>query len=171
VLLLAFPASAGDNAAGYIWKIAAHLPAVDGSSLLFWLLVPLAGAVLCVRLRIAPRPWLVAVFAALFLISAVAIRYPWQKYVDPFALLVLLLTVRRDELSSPWRLAGAVVLAIAFLGYALDLSSHQSVPKSAHSAPRTAVAMTVTTSTSQHYPRLRAPSLATGDQQPWRNVR
>jgi hypothetical protein len=131
VLLLVFPASPGSNAAGDIWKVAGHLPTLDGSSLLFWLLVPLSGAVLWVRLRIAPAPWLVAVFAACFLISAVAIHYPWQKYVDPFALLVLLLSLRRDELASRWRLTGAAVLAVVFLAYALDFSSHQSIHKSA----------------------------------------
>ncbi len=131
LLLVVFPASPGNNAAGDIWKVAGHLPTVDGSSLLFWLLVPLSGAVLWVRLRIAPAPWLVAVFAAFFLVSAVAIRYPWQKYVDPFALLVLMLSLRRDELASRWRLTGAAVLAVVFLAYALDFSSHQSIPKSA----------------------------------------
>lgn len=131
LLLLVFPATPSNYAAGDIWKVAGHLPTVDGSSLLFWLLVPLSGAVLWVRLRIAPAPWLVAVFATFFLVSAVAIHYPWQKYVDPFALLVLLLSLRRDELASRWKLTGAAVLAVVFLAYALDFSSHQSVHKTA----------------------------------------
>ncbi|MDT5028876.1 MAG: hypothetical protein QOE61_5302 [Micromonosporaceae bacterium] len=129
LLLLAFPASPGAHAAGDIWKAAGHLPNLDGSSLLFWLLVPLAGAVLWIRLRAAPAPRLAGAFAAGFLISAVVIRYPWQKYVDPFALLLLLLTVRHDELASARRLAGAAVLAVAFVAYALDTSSHQSVAR------------------------------------------
>jgi 4-amino-4-deoxy-L-arabinose transferase-like glycosyltransferase len=143
LLLLVFPATPGNYAAGDIWKVAGHLPTVDGSSLLFWLLVPLSGAVLWVRLRIAPAPWLVAVFATFFLVSAVAIHYPWQKYVDPFALLVLLLSLRRDELASRWRLTGAAVLAVVFLAYALDFSSHQSVHKT---AARPLPAMIVATS-------------------------
>ncbi|MDQ6605054.1 MAG: glycosyltransferase family 39 protein [Actinomycetota bacterium] len=129
LLLLAFPASPGAHAAGDIWRAAGHLPRLDGSSLLFWLLVPLSGAVLWIRVRAAPTPWLVGAFAACFLISAVVIRYPWQKYVDPFALLVLLLSSRPAELASAGKLAGAAVLAVAFLAYALDFSSHRSVPR------------------------------------------
>ncbi len=129
LLLLAFPASPGAHPAGDLWKAAGHLPVLDGSSLLFWLLVPISGAVLWLRVRAAPAPWPVAVFAACFLISAAVIRYPWQKYVDPFALLLLLLTIRPDELASARKLAGAAVLAVAFLAYALDFSSHQSVPR------------------------------------------
>ncbi len=126
ILLVVFPATPGAHAAGDFWKVASHLPTIDGTSLLFWALVPLAGAVLAVRLRGASRPWLPAVFAACTLISAVAIHYPWQKYVDPVAVLVLLLTVRRSEFGS-WRsFAGAAVLALAFVAYAADYSSHES---------------------------------------------
>jgi hypothetical protein len=128
LLLLAFPATPGAHAAGDIWKVAGKLPALDGSSLLFWLLVPLSGAVLWLRLRAAPRGWLAAALAAAFVISAVAIRYPWQKYVDPFALLVLLVTVRPRELAGRLRLIGVALLAVVFIIYALDLSSHRSTP-------------------------------------------
>ena len=128
LLLLAFPAVPGSQAAGDIWKIAAHLPTLHGSSLLFWVLVPLSGAVLWVRLRCTPQPWLVAVVTACFVVSAVAIHYPWQKYVDPFAILVLLFSAAPGELRSPWRLAGAAVLAVAFIAYTADYSSHQSTP-------------------------------------------
>ena len=65
-----------------------------GSSLLYWALVPLSGAVLGWRLRVAPHRWPVAAFLGCFLVGALAIRYPWQKYVDPFALLALIATVR-----------------------------------------------------------------------------
>lgn len=130
ILLLVFPATPGAHAAGDFWKVASHLPTIDGSSLLFWVLVPLAGAVLTVRLRVAPRPWLPAVFAACVLISAVAIHYPWQKYVDPIAVLLLLLTVRSAEFG-PWRtFAGGAVLAVAFVAYAADYSAHESTPRS-----------------------------------------
>lgn len=40
----------------------AAIPAAHGSSILFWALVPLAGAVLWARIRGAPRRWLVIVF-------------------------------------------------------------------------------------------------------------
>ncbi|MDQ6835555.1 MAG: glycosyltransferase family 39 protein [Actinomycetota bacterium] len=139
LLLVVFPASPGPQAAGDIWKIAAHLPTVDGTSLLFWVLVPLSGAVLWTRGRCTPRPWLFVAFSACFLLSAIAVHNPWQKYFDPFAVLILLFSLRRDELDSRWRLAGAAVLALAFLAYTVDFSSHRSVPHGSAS-PSAAVA-------------------------------
>lgn len=124
VLLLAFPARAGADSAGLIWAVSRHLPAVLGSSLLFWALVPAAGAILAWRIRVAPRRWMVVVFAACFLLGTLVIRYPWQKYVDPFALLIVILTVRPRELVSPRALAGALVLGVAFIAYTADYSSH-----------------------------------------------
>ncbi len=55
LLLLLFPAAPGTHAAGAIWNVAAHFPTLLGSSLVFWLLVPTAGAILWWRLRPAPR--------------------------------------------------------------------------------------------------------------------
>jgi hypothetical protein len=118
LLLLAFPARPGVHSAGLLWNAAKRLPVPLGSSLLFWLLVPLAGAILGWRWRVGPRRWLLFAFFATFLVGALAIRYPWQKYVDPFALLALFFTVRRDELQSLRELAGAGVLALAFIAYA-----------------------------------------------------
>jgi Dolichyl-phosphate-mannose-protein mannosyltransferase len=135
ILLLAFPASPGPNAAGAIWRVAGDLPSVDGSSLVFWVLVPLAGAVLWLRASAARHPWAVVAFTLCFLVSALVIRFPWQKYVDPFALLVLLLTVRTRELSSPRLLVGAAVLAVAFVAYAVDLSAHQSTSVAGRGRP------------------------------------
>jgi hypothetical protein len=121
ILLLAFPARPGAHAAGLLWNAAGRLPALDGSSLLFWALVPIAGAVLWIRLRDAPRRWPVATLLLCFLAGALVIRFPWQKYVDPYALLILLLTIRPGELSPPrWRAAGAGVLAIGFVAYTLS---------------------------------------------------
>jgi hypothetical protein len=96
------------------------VPAIDGSSLVFWGLVPLSGAVLWARVARAPRRWTVTVFLGCFLIGALAIRYPWQKYVDPFALLALLMTVSPGELHRPGQLAGAAALAAAFVAYAVS---------------------------------------------------
>jgi hypothetical protein len=97
-----------------------RLPSVLGSSILFWALVPLGGAVLWARLRVAPRRWLVVVFLGCFLLGSLAIRLPWQKYVDPFALLALLLTVRGDEFRGPRELAGAALLVAGYLAYMLS---------------------------------------------------
>ena len=131
-LLLVFPATPGPHAAGDIWKIAAKLPAIDGTSALLWVLVPLAGAVLWIRLPRGPQPWPAAVLAATFLVSTVAISYPWQKYTDPFALLILMLTVRPRELTTRRGLAGVAVLALLFIAYTADFSSHRPVP---HATP------------------------------------
>jgi hypothetical protein len=135
LLLLAFPASPGAHPAGVIWNLAGKLPSVAGSSLLFWVLVPVACAVLWVRLKSAPRRTLAVVFLGCFLISTLAIRYPWQKYVDPFALLALLFTVRKGELSSPRALAGAAILSLAFVAYTLDFSAHRDTRAVAQPIP------------------------------------
>jgi hypothetical protein len=118
LLLLAFPARPGVHSAGLLWNAAKRLPIPLGSSLLFWVLVPLAGAIVGWRWRVGRRRWLLFAFFVSFLVGALAIRYPWQKYVDPFALLALFFTVRRDELVSLRELAGAAVLGLAFIAYA-----------------------------------------------------
>lgn len=120
LLLVAFPATPGVHDAGVLWNAAKRFPTPLGSSLLFWALVPLAGAILVWRWQLAPRRWLLFAFLASFLVGALAIRYPWQKYVDPFALLALFFTVRREELATPRELAGAGLLALAFVAYAIS---------------------------------------------------
>jgi 4-amino-4-deoxy-L-arabinose transferase-like glycosyltransferase len=123
LLLLLWPAGTptGSNAqgAGFITRVASHLPSLVGSSLVFWALVPAAGAVLWARLRVAPRRWLVLVFLGCFLVSTLVIRFPWQKYIDPFVLLAILLTVSPGELVSRRDFAGAGVLAVGFTVYIL----------------------------------------------------
>jgi 4-amino-4-deoxy-L-arabinose transferase-like glycosyltransferase len=120
ILLLAFPARPGAHAAGLLWNAARRVPALDGSPLLFWILVPLAGAVLWARLRVASRQWLVGTLLFAFLAGSLATRFPWQKYVDPYALLALLLTVRPCELARPRELVGALALACGFVAYTLS---------------------------------------------------
>jgi hypothetical protein len=109
-----------------VWKAAAKLPSLDGSSILFWLLVPLAGAVLWARLRGSNPGRLAGLLALTFVLTSVVIRFPWQKYVDPFALLIVLVSVRPREMRSPRLLLGAFVLAIAFVAYLLDTGAHRS---------------------------------------------
>lgn len=125
LLLIIWPARPGPGAhsAGLLWNAARRLPALDGSSVVFWVLVPLSGVVLIVRLRVSPRRWLPVVFLGTFLVGALAIRLPWQKYVDPFALLAMLFTVRRQDVAAPWQLAGAAVLAVAAIAYAVSLAT------------------------------------------------
>ncbi|MGD0197806.1 MAG: glycosyltransferase family 39 protein [Solirubrobacteraceae bacterium] len=119
-LLLAFPAAPGPHTAGVLWNASTHVPSLLGSSLLFWLLLPSAGALLAWRARVGPRPWLLFAFFASFLLSALVIRYPWQKYVDPFALLAICFTVRREDFTSLRSLSGAAILALTFVAYAVS---------------------------------------------------
>jgi hypothetical protein len=116
------PVGSTAHGAGLIWRVAEHFPALAGSSLLFWALVTLACAILWARIRVAPRPWLVMAFAGCFLVSTIVIRFPWQKYVDPFALLTIMLTVRPGELLRLRDFAGAGVLAIGFVAYAASFA-------------------------------------------------
>jgi 4-amino-4-deoxy-L-arabinose transferase-like glycosyltransferase len=138
VLLAVIPAAGGAHAAGALWSAARKLPTIGDTSLLFWVLVPLGAAVLWLRIRGSPRPWALSAFAVCFLISTLVIRFPWQKYVDPFALLILLLTVRRGELTSARRLLGAAVLAAAFIAYAADYSAHANRRLADRTAPAAA---------------------------------
>ncbi len=135
VLLAVWPASPGAHAAGALWSAARKLPDIGGSSLLFWVLAPLGGAVLWLRIGRAPHRGSALAFAACFLASTLVIRFPWQKYVDPLALLALLVTVRHSELSSPRMLLGAAVLAAAFIAYAADYSAHTNRRLASHTAP------------------------------------
>jgi 4-amino-4-deoxy-L-arabinose transferase-like glycosyltransferase len=125
LLLVIWPArpGPGSHSAGLIWNAARRLPDIHGSSLVFWALVPLAGVVALARWRASQRAWPPAAFFGFFLIGALATRLPWQKYVDPFVLLALLLTVRRREVSLPWQLTGAAVLAGASIAYAVSLAT------------------------------------------------
>jgi len=120
LLLLAWPArpGPGSHSAGWLWNLARRLPGIDASSLVFWVLVPLAGLVVVLRARLTPRRLLAASFLGFFLIEALATRLPWQKYVDPFALLAVLFTVRRTEMSRGWRLLGAAALVLGSAAYA-----------------------------------------------------
>jgi hypothetical protein len=60
------------------------------------------------------------VFTGCFLASTLVMLFPWQKYVDPFVLLGLMLTLRPGELARPRDLVGAAALAVGFVVYALS---------------------------------------------------
>ncbi len=120
VLLIAFPLDfsppgpgiPGD--AGYLWRASEKVP------VLFWVLVPL-GTVSAYALgrRAGPRS-LAVVFGVSFLLSTLPVRLVYQKYFDPFALLAVLMMVRRDDLERRWQWVGAAALAVGFVAYALS---------------------------------------------------
>jgi hypothetical protein len=114
------PGQAGD--AGYLWKISDRAPVVLGSSLVFWLLVPLgcgAGLLLVHRAGFGSLP---AVYLAAFLIAALPVRLVYQKYFDPFALLALALLARPPDLRRRWDYVGIAVLCVAFVAYAISFA-------------------------------------------------
>jgi hypothetical protein len=114
------PARAGD--AGYLWKLSDSFPELLGSSLLFWLLVPLGCVVLALLVRRA-GPWsLPAVYLACFLLAALPVRLSYQKYFDPFVLLALALLARPPDLRRRWDYAGIALLYVAFVAYALSFA-------------------------------------------------
>jgi hypothetical protein len=114
------PGQAGD--AGYLWKISDHLPVVAGSSLLFWLLVPLGCVAILLLVRRAGVGSLPAVYLAAFLIAALPVRLVYQKYFDPFALLAVALLARPPDLRAGWDYAGIAVLCVAFVAYAISFA-------------------------------------------------
>jgi len=114
------PGQAGD--AGYLWKISDRLPVVLGSSLLFWLLVPLGSVAALLLLRRAGPGSLPAVYLAAFLIAALPVRLVYQKYFDPFVLLALALLARPPDLPARWDYVGIAVLCVAFVAYAISFA-------------------------------------------------
>jgi Dolichyl-phosphate-mannose-protein mannosyltransferase len=114
------PGQAGD--AGYLWKISDRLPVVLGSSLLFWLLVPLGCMAALLLVRRAGLGSLPAVYLAAFLIAALPVRLVYQKYFDPFALLALALLARPPDLRTRWGYAGIALLCVAFVAYAISFA-------------------------------------------------
>lgn len=124
VFLLCFPMRVtGFGDAGYLWEISRHAPVVLGSSLLFWVLVPLGGAVLAARWSRPDAGWLSPIFLGCFLVASLATRLAFEKYVDAFALLALIFTVRPDELTGRREWIGPAFLLGGFVAYAVVLAN------------------------------------------------
>ena len=114
------PQQAGD--AGYLWQLSDRFPELFGSSLLFWLLVPLGCVVLYLLVGRAGIWSLPAVYLACFLLAALPVRLVYQKYFDPFVLLALALLARPPDLRTRWDYAGIAVLYVAFVAYAFSFA-------------------------------------------------
>ncbi len=116
--LLVSPLSVGPRDEGYLWNAADRFGELLGSSALLLILVPVGGAVLgTLAARTGGDRLLPLALAATFLAFSLLTGVAYQKYFDPFALLVLVLAIRPGELRAPLPRAGAAVLAIAFLTY------------------------------------------------------
>jgi hypothetical protein len=114
------PGQAGD--AGYLWQISDLLPVVLGSSLVFWLLVPIGSLAVLLLVRRAGPESLAAVYLAAFLVAALPIGLVYQKYFDPFALLALALLARPPDLRTRWDYAGIALLCVVFVAYAISFA-------------------------------------------------
>jgi hypothetical protein len=114
------PGQAGD--AGYLWKISDRTPVVLGSSLAFWVLVPLGSVAIFLLVRRAGLDSLPAVYLVAFLVAALPVRLVYQKYFDPFALLALALLARPPDLRTGWDYGGIAVLCVAFVAYAISFA-------------------------------------------------
>jgi Dolichyl-phosphate-mannose-protein mannosyltransferase len=114
------PGRPGD--AGYLWQLSDRLPELLGTSLLFWVLVPL-GAValglLASRTGIAALP---VVYLGAFLLASLPVGLVYQKYFDPFALLALALFALPGDLRERVDYAGAAALCLAFVAYAFSFA-------------------------------------------------
>jgi Dolichyl-phosphate-mannose-protein mannosyltransferase len=114
------PGVQGD--AGYLWRISDELPTLLGSSLLFWLLVPLgalAGALLARRAGWTSLP---SVYLAAFLLGTLPVNLVYQKYFDPFMLLAVALFARPPDLRPGWDYTGVAVVCVGSVAYALSFA-------------------------------------------------
>ena len=112
------PGRAGD--AGWLWKLSDGFPELLGTSLLFWLLVPLGGVALALLVRRAGLWSLPTVYFVCFLLAALPVRLSYQKYFDPFVLLALALLARPADLDRRADYLGIGVLCLASVAYAVS---------------------------------------------------
>ncbi len=114
------PGQPGD--AGWLWKVSDRLPTLLGSSLVFWLLVPVgavAGAVLVWRAGWAS---LASVVLGAFLLAALPVALVYQKYFDPFMLLAVALFARPMDFRGPRDYAGIAIVCVGSVAYALSFA-------------------------------------------------
>jgi hypothetical protein len=114
------PAAGGD--AGYLWRVSDVLPTVLGSSLLFWLLVPLGTAVALLLVRRAGPEALPSVYLGAFLVAVLPVNLVYQKYFDPFMLLAVALFARPPDLRAREDYAGIALICVASVAYALSFA-------------------------------------------------
>jgi hypothetical protein len=114
------PGQLGD--AGYLWKISDHLPALLGSSLLFWALVPVGTVAAALLSRRAGWTSLPTVYVGAFLLTALPVRLVYQKYFDPFMLLAVALYARPPDFRRAGDYAGVALVCLAGVAYALSFA-------------------------------------------------
>ncbi|MDO8209679.1 glycosyltransferase family 39 protein [Conexibacter sp. CPCC 206217] len=119
VVLLVVPLSYGRGDEGYLWRVSRSGPQLLDTAWLFWILVPLGSAFAALGVRRYGWRSLPVVLFACFLVAQLATRLPYQKYFDPFVLLVCLFALRPSDLRS-WRDAlgpvAIVALSLLYIG-------------------------------------------------------
>lgn len=123
-LLLLFPIPWVEDPLRYggsLWRLASFTPALLGSTSLFWLLVPAGLLAMGGLLRRAWRTGdpLPSAALLLFFLANLASARGYQKYYEPFILLVLAWACTRGPQPRPWAWAGPLLLALAWLAVAL----------------------------------------------------
>jgi hypothetical protein len=114
------PDSPGD--AGYLWRVSDWFPTVLGSSLVFWLLVPLGAVAGLVVARRAGATSLPSVYLGAFLVATLPVNLVYQKYFDPFMLLAVALFAIPADFRTRWDYAGVGLICVASVAYALSFA-------------------------------------------------
>jgi hypothetical protein len=114
------PDAPGD--AGYLWRVSDRFPTALGSSLVFWVLVPLGAAAAALLARRAGWAALPSVYLGAFLLAALPVNLVYQKYFDPFMLLAVALYARPPDFRTPWDYAGIALICAASVAYALSFA-------------------------------------------------
>jgi hypothetical protein len=112
--------SPGD--AGYLWRVSDLLPTVLGSSLLFWLLVPLGTVAALLLVRRAGPAAPASVYLGAFLLAVLPVNLVYQKYFDPFMLLAVALFARPVDLREREDYSGVALICVASVAYALSFA-------------------------------------------------
>jgi 4-amino-4-deoxy-L-arabinose transferase-like glycosyltransferase len=127
------PLRVGEGDEGYLWNAAGRAPELLGSSALLLALVPLGGAVLgALAARRGGDRVLPLGLAICFLAFSVLTGLAYQKYYDPFALLVLLLAARPEDFAGTRPRLAVGALAVGFVIYVFSVPP--PTPRVAHSA-------------------------------------
>ena len=112
--------SPGD--AGYLWRVSDLFPTVLGSSLLFWLVVPLGAVAALLLVRRAGLVALASVYLGAFLLAVLPVNLVYQKYFDPFMLLAVALFALPADLREREDYAGIALICVASVAYALSFA-------------------------------------------------
>jgi Dolichyl-phosphate-mannose-protein mannosyltransferase len=116
------PVGVNPGDAGWLWQVSKHFPTVLGSSLLFWVAVPLGALVGALLVRRAGWRSLGSVYLGAFLVVALPVALVYQKYFDPFALLAVALLARPPDFREARDYAGVALVCVASVGYAISFA-------------------------------------------------